>query len=381
MAGVTLRQFTEERILEPLEMRDTHFHDDYTEMVEHRASGYAPREGGGFRMAESPFDLVGDGSLFTTVGDLFLWDQNFYHHEVGGEALAEQQHDTLVLNDGRKMQYAAGLEVGTYGGLRIVAHSGSWVGFGAQLLRFPDQRFSVICLCNDESAEPTALALRVADIYLADEFETPPQRPVVVARRNDAPASPAAKLAVVEGLYREPVTHAVARVTAGGPGLLIDWGYERSEYAPLDRTAFRSTDREGGFASELVFTGSRRAELDRFQLTQFAEMPLHFARIEPFAPSLDQLREYTGTYYSEELQATHRIVLEDGQLYAKYRSSPQAPLEPTQRDRFALEAARIEFDRDAHSAVSGYGVWYDRAWNVRFARRDDWTDSEVNIDR
>jgi hypothetical protein len=104
-------------------------------------------------------------------------------------------------------------------------------------------------------------------------------------------------------------------------------------------------------------------------MTQFAEMPLNFARIEPFVPSLDQLREYTGTYYSEEIQATHRIVLEDGQLYAKYRSSPQAPLEPTQRDRFVLGAARIEFDRDAHGAVSGYGVWYDRSWNVRFARR------------
>jgi CubicO group peptidase (beta-lactamase class C family) len=109
-AGVTLRQFTEDRVLQPLGMHDTHFHDDYTEMIENRASGYAPREGGGFRMAESPFDLVGDGSLFTTVRDLFLWDQNFYHHEVGGESLARKQHDTLVLNDGHKMQYAAGLE-------------------------------------------------------------------------------------------------------------------------------------------------------------------------------------------------------------------------------------------------------------------------------
>jgi hypothetical protein len=38
----------------------------------------------------------------------------------------------------------AALEIGTYGELRFVAHSGSWVGFKAQLLRFPEQRFSVI---------------------------------------------------------------------------------------------------------------------------------------------------------------------------------------------------------------------------------------------
>jgi hypothetical protein len=242
----------------------------------------------------------------------------------------------------------------------------------------------VICLCNDESAEPTALALRVADIYLADQFETPPQRPVVVANSDEAPASPAAGLAVMKGLYREPVTHAIARATAGGPGLRVDWGYSESAYAPLDRTTFRSTDREGGFAVDLVFSESRRGQLDRFQITQFAKMPLNFARIEAVAPSLDQLRAYTGTYYSEELDATHRIALEDGQLYARYRNAPHTPLEPTQRDRFTLGAARIEFDRDAQGGVSGYGVWYDWSWNVRFVRRDDastQTDRDADDDR
>ena len=370
VSGKTLRQFVDERIFRPLGMRVSMIRDDHTEMIENRASGYAPLEDGGFRSAESHFDLVGDGNVFTTVRDLYRWDQNFYHHKIGGENAAESQHETLVLNDGRNIPYAAGLEIGAYGGLRFVAHSGSWVGFKAQLLRFPEQRFSVICLCNDESANPTALALQIADLYLADQFETTPKRPVVVAHRDEDPAAPTAEFAAKEGLYREPVTHAIARVTAGGPGLLVDQGWERSAYAPIGHDIFRSADRDVGFTADLVFAEKKRAAPERFQLVQFAELPLDFERIDPYSPSLDELKGYTGTYYSEELETTHRVYLEDGRLYLKYRRSPQTPLQPTLKDQFTLNAMSVEFERESQGGVSGYGIWYDRAWNVRFARRD-----------
>jgi CubicO group peptidase (beta-lactamase class C family) len=370
VSGKTLREFVEQRIFRPLGMRVSTIRDDHTEMIENRASGYAPLEDGGFRIAESHYDLVGDGSVFTTARDLYRWDQNFYHHKIGGENVAASQHETLVLNDGQAMFYAAGLEIGAYGGLRFVAHSGSWVGFKAQLLRFPEQRFSVICLCNDESAKPTALALRIADIYLADQFETAPNRPVGVAERDGDPTAPAAELAAKEGLYREPVTHAVARVSAGGPGLLVDQGWGPSAYAPIGRDTFRSADRGVGFTADLVFAGKKSAAPKRFQLVEFAEFPLDFEKIDPYSPSLDELQEYSGIYYSEELEVTHQVSLADGRLYLKYRRSPQTPLQPTLKDQFTLNAMRIEFERDLHGSVSGYGIWFDRAWNVRFVRRD-----------
>jgi hypothetical protein len=103
---------------------------------------------------------------------------------------------------------------------------------------------------------------------------------------------------------------------------------------------------------------------------QFAELPLDFERIDPYSPSLDELKGYTGTYYSEELETTHRVYLEDGRLYLKYRRSPQTPLQPTLKDQFTLNAMRAEFERESQGGVSGYGIWFDRAWNVRFARRD-----------
>jgi hypothetical protein len=58
------------------------------------------------------------------------------------------------------------LSIGKYRGLNTVSHGGSWGGYRAELLRFPDQHFSVVCLCNRSDVSPERRAKQVADIYL-----------------------------------------------------------------------------------------------------------------------------------------------------------------------------------------------------------------------
>ncbi|MGH9750406.1 MAG: serine hydrolase domain-containing protein, partial [Candidatus Polarisedimenticolia bacterium] len=195
VSGKTLREFARERIFEPLEMRQTHFHDDHTMIVPRRATGYAPVDGGGFRIDMSGFEQTGDGSVLTTVEDLARWDRNFYDPKVGGRAMLDALHTRGRLNDGGTIDYALGLVVDEYRGLKRVSHGGSWAGYRAQLMRFPDERFSVICLCNLSTSNPTALARRVADIHLADRFTKPPEggsmSPAALAAAAPAPPGPA----------------------------------------------------------------------------------------------------------------------------------------------------------------------------------------------
>ncbi len=170
-SGKTLRQFTEEKIFMPLGMKDSHFHDDYTQLIKNRAWGYFPAGRGGYRNFISTFDCVGSGGLYTTVEDLFLWDQNFYHCRVGGKELISLMETPGELNNGKKLDYAFGLVVGSYKGLKTVSHAGALGGFKACMVRFPEQSFSVICLSNLSSFDPTKLSFQVADIYLANTFK------------------------------------------------------------------------------------------------------------------------------------------------------------------------------------------------------------------
>jgi hypothetical protein len=138
----------------------------------------------------SDFEQTGDGSVFTTVEDLVKWDQNFYSAIVGGRQVLADMVKPGNLEDGTPLDYAAGLFIGEYRGLKTVEHGGAWAGYRAQLLRFPTERVSVACLCNLGSTDPDALAQRVADVYLADRLGPAEDRAVAEADVTATGASP-----------------------------------------------------------------------------------------------------------------------------------------------------------------------------------------------
>ena len=195
LTGQSLRAFAAARIFAPLGMKDTHFHDRHTEIVPRRATGYAPKEGGGFEIAMSNFEQTGDGAVYTTVEDLLLWDRNFYQPKVGGQDLVVQLTTPGRLSDGKELTYGLGLGVDRHRGLPRVSHGGSWAGYRAELMRFPEQRLSVACLCNLATANPTRLATEVAEIHLGSALG--PAAPATNGP-DDGPAAatPAAGIAV-----------------------------------------------------------------------------------------------------------------------------------------------------------------------------------------
>lgn len=179
VTGESLREYARQKIFEPLGMADTHFHDDPGHVMRNRVVSYMPAGGRGgapgtFRVADLPnFDKIGAGGLYTTVEDLAKWDRNFYQPRVGGPAFLQQMLTRGVLANGESQSYAFGLTIGSHRGLPTVRHGGSLMGFRAELLRFPGQRFSVILLCNLGSIAPAGLADRVAAVYLGDRMSPP----------------------------------------------------------------------------------------------------------------------------------------------------------------------------------------------------------------
>lgn len=168
VSGQTLREFAAENIFAPLEMTHTQFRNDHTSLIENRALAYDAREkGGGYALNVSYFEQTGDGAVHTSVEDLSKWDENFYSAKVGGKELLNEIQEPSRLNNGKLLDYAKGLFIADYRGLRTVSHGGSWGGYRAELLRFPEQHFSVACLCNLGTANPSRRARQVADVYLS----------------------------------------------------------------------------------------------------------------------------------------------------------------------------------------------------------------------
>jgi CubicO group peptidase (beta-lactamase class C family) len=347
----TLTEFADENIFKPLGMTHTRFYEDHSVVVPGRVPAYEPRPGGGFRVDWSTnFDKVGDGGLLSSVDDLLLWDRNFYDNKLGKGTLLKEMQTQGVLNNGKQIEYALGLFISTYRGLPIVEHGGALFGYRTELLRFPQQKFSVITLCNLATSSPRRLANQVADIYLEGQL-APNRSPNVVAAQVDP--KPYA------GQYRNAESHSVLDVTVADGDLSV-YGLH---FKPLDASHFSAA--EGLEMNYDSTTGNSK----KFTLTSATSTPQIFEKIQAVKPSAEDLAQYTGEYKSSELQATYRFAVKDGKLTLATNWQEPATLDPSVRDEFQGPfGAAIVFRRDAAGHVTGCDLFAGRVRNIAFAR-------------
>ncbi|MFC1544075.1 serine hydrolase domain-containing protein [Gemmatimonadota bacterium] len=246
-SGMKTSEYAREHIFEPLGMDDTHFHDDLNVIVRNRASGYRPTEEGGYRINMTQLDIIGDGSVYTTIEDFFKWDQNFYHNELGNgtQDLMDMVLTKGVLNNGEEITYAFGLDIEKHRGLKIVSHTGSWVGFNTIGIRYPDQRFSVVVFSNG-SMGPGRFARRIVDLYLADQFTepAPPEQETQPRRQREAQERPepvtlsSSQLQEYAGFYYSDELDAYAILNVEEGALVMKLGMHTATLSAFPPDAF-----------------------------------------------------------------------------------------------------------------------------------------------
>lgn len=374
MSGETFRHFTTERIFGPLGMKSTHFRDDFDEIVKNMAYGYEPA-GGTFRLSVTNYDTVGATSLLTTVEDLALWDENFYTPRVGGQGLVEQLLERGKLNDGTQIDYAAGLEHGTYRGLNVVDHGGADAGYRSDMIRFPDQHFSVACLCNLSAGDPGGLAREVADVYLGALMQP------AAAHADDAPGirlTPAQRQAKA-GVYvnvKDPTD--VVRFVVKDGGLQTGNAGDEETYPvqAISENRFRLAIA----SDEITFLPGRAGAPVQLSIQHDDGKVETFAAAPAFAPTAAELGEYAGTYSSREIDPLYTIQFghlhvsgagpeheHDGLVLMRLKNDPD-PLRPVTRDFFAADVGKIRFTRDASGKVDGFLLTTGRVIDLKFER-------------
>jgi hypothetical protein len=280
-------------------------------------------------------------------------------------------HAVGALNSGEKHDYASGLLIGEYKGLRRVSHGGAWAGYRAELARFPDQKFSVACLCNLGATNPSALAMKVADVYLAEPIKALELKKAKELETlsgggfRSAAVIAEEKLKEKAGIYRSLTNGELRRITLREARLRIDaFSQLSAELKPLSETQFEIVGQEGAVIEFKSPGGKTQLELSRNN-----RIPDTFEKVEAFEPSAERLNEFVGSYYSEELNTTYKMSVEGGRLFVIDRNGVKRPLAPTIRDSFAvISGPQFEFSRDAVGKVSGFAVHAGRIRNVRFSR-------------
>ena len=278
VTGDSFRQWTDTNIFKPLAMTNTHFHDDHEMILKNRAYSYLSVENGGFKNAVNNLTALGSSSLYSTVEDLAKWIMNFDTLHIGGRTVLEQMHERGVLNSGEQTDYAFGLHISEYRGLKMVEHGGAWRGFRSHVVRFPDQKFGVVILSNLDTF-PFSLTEEVIKLYLADALGPEESKPDTTAE-------------------------------------------------PTEETGFK-----------------------------------------PLAP--EQLTEFKGNYYTEELDTTYTIDVRGDQLVAQHIRHDDILLTYTD-GHFVGDAwffPEVHFTRDGTKRVTGFRLTGGRVRNLHFQKK------------
>ena len=341
-------------------MQHTHFHDEYGELVKARAYSYTRQGEAGYRYIALSYSNVGATSLFTTVEDLALWDENFYTGKIGGKDLLAQMQIKGKLNTGTEIGYASALVIGSYRGLKTVEHGGGDAGFRTELLRFPDQHFSVIALCNAAEANPGSLARQVADIFLAAKMEEVPNNP----RPTEIKIDPH-KLDAYVGMYALDGGLRISFWREGDQFVTQAVGQPSAPVFPFSETGFLVK----AFDAQVTFDNpDDSGKAQGFNLHENGR-DRRAKRIEPVQLKSEQLQAYAGTFYSDDLNTLYTVTARDGKLFLNY---PRDEIEIVPSTSGAFTAPfpieTVTYKWVEPQALNSFTVGSGRVQNLRFDR-------------
>lgn len=398
VTGRTLSEFARERLFQPLGMARTYYEEDPGIVVPDRAVGHwkadegwssqGPTGESEWRLWQANSYVAGPGGVRTCLDDLYRWDLGFDSNVLPrGKYLSEFLSEGTVLGNRfvvdadayqkREQSHPDNPPPGQYRGLRRIQFTGGFWGMAACIARFPEQKFTAICLSNSSEVSPFAKTREIADLFLADSLS--PLEPPTATAKGAFIALAADELHKLSGAFRRSGNAPLWRTEVrAGDLALIDHLEQAFVLKPVSPKRFQPVGKTPFYPSaRFDFVVDDAGAAQSFLLSS-CENGLHesyrFDRVQLARPSAEELAVYAGKYTSDELAATYRFKVEDDALWLRVNSRRWERLRPLVRDEFTPDRRDphdqrfFRFSRNSAGAIDGLSAGFWRVRGVLFSR-------------
>lgn len=284
-SGETFAEFTRKNIFEPLRMNDTQFFDDYEKIVKNRAESYE-LEKGVYKRKDLHNSADGASNLYTTVEDMAKWALNFENPIVGDAELIKRFNEPSLLNngervvyliaDGKPIHHAKGQNVSNYRGVNVLSFGGHAAAFRSTFWRFPDQRFAVVLLSNDEHFKQLSNAEAIIGLYLKDDLEPVQTLNSPAASQNKTIEKPNNDLKDFAGrFYNDELETIYTAKIANGKLILTHIRHGNIELAEIGKDKFSGRIE---FPVEVEFVRGGNGVVTGFRISNFGAKNVKFER-------------------------------------------------------------------------------------------------------
>jgi CubicO group peptidase (beta-lactamase class C family) len=350
VSGQSLREFAEQEIFQPLGMNDTHFHDNYKEIVKNRAYSYNQKDSITFENSVLSYSTVGATSLFTTVKDEAKWLNNYFTAQVGGRDVIEQMYERAIVNSGDTLSYAFGLGIDTYKGWKRIGHGGGDAGFRTYAVRFPEKNLGITVFSNHGGFDPSGMAMKIADIFLEDKSGIKDSITIHAQLDKDY----IGKYYSEEGAFCELID---------STKFYLKFNYGLEEMIPVTDSSFTISQ------GQVSVTFNKKVK-NAFELS--ANGVKHILRkYEPVVLSEMVKDDYPGIYESDEVNTQYKIMIRGDDLILSHIKYEDVNLEPITVNQFSCPhwwMRNLIFHRDRNGKIRGFEINNGRVLHLYFEK-------------
>ena len=352
VAGESAETWIEANMFSPLDMNDTQIETYVGEVIHNAAESYSYNDEG-YTNEKSNRAIFGAADIYTSIQDLTKWINNYRSTEIASEAVNSLFLDPFILNDGTNSGYALGIGIGTYNGLKRYRHTGGHEAFITQVSYYPDQDTGIIVISNF-GGKGAFSSTRIADILLGEYMTPEVDEQIEPIKINTE------ELAKLEGLYIKSTLNQTVTIEIAEESLMLNGS---AKLISVGQFTFQIEGSDNEIKMEALTDGN-------YKLTMISGNAIDiYNQVDTSHAETENLTDYKGDYWSDELETVYHITLKDGNLEVQHRWLGDISLNPISKDFFGTEFGfYVRFIRDDNGKVSDLSIYTGRTLNVIFSR-------------
>lgn len=357
VTGKDFKDWTNENIFDPLGMYNTDYREDMTKVHKETATSYNQENSITFSSPLEFYNYMGNGNVYTTIGDMAKW----VTHLGSGDRNIEELTTRGILNNGDTLTYALGIGVGEYRGHRRWSHGGSIGGYRSNLQYYPDEKLGIVVISNFNRGNPGGKGIDLAKFLLdiQDETVTEPRTEKYPALTDKIDQDITIFKKYEGAYYIEGVVLDV--YSRDGMRYMYAKG-ETPEFRVMVASDTSYFNPMGGISVYFIENGNRIV-VNRNGSILYGE------KLQVYPSSFKQ---YTGTYYSPELDTEYTISIQDNKLICHHQRHGTFNLYPLDDNRIKgaiFPFSDIKVVRWLNGDVKGLRVSNGRVRDLWFGKK------------
>ncbi|MFO7889421.1 MAG: serine hydrolase [bacterium] len=359
-------EWMEEHVFKPLNMTRTVIRAHPRQIIPYRSQGYMPDKEGGYQIGRDLASSMGAGGIYSTVGDLAKWMNNLRTGTYGGKDIIKQMTTRYVLTSADTTDYGFGLFIDQHRGLKRIQHGGADIAHRSMQVFYPEIDAGVITQSNNASF-PGTMANKIAEAFFEEHMEPEKAEKEEPSEFDPADYDPE-NFDELAGRYElEEVPGFVLTFTREDDTFYTQaTGQEKAEIVPTSDSTFKLLVVE----ASVTFHCNQEDKVESLTLHQNGDHKAKRLLKEPWKPNQEKLQEYTGKYFSKEIETFYYISFEDSSLLLKNRRLQDLTLTPAQTDTFTstYPINELIFIRNDAGEAVGLKVSNGRTRGVEFEK-------------